>query len=596
MRKHSLILCLSAWSAQGGGADWYPYLQNDWGTAVSSFSKSCSHGKAQSPVNFKACDNPINRTEIITTWKSNVAYEVANNGHTLTISPRAKVDGGTMTTQIAGETLVYTYLQCHFHWPSEHTVSGSAFDMETHCVHQLETTEEVLEYGVLGLFQTINESDPDPFFDQFSGLTLPVHSDSQSKRLLTDVGLNIFGDPVSLIHERRLAGVAPAPLLINSFDLNKLLIGVNLSQYFSYKGSFTSPPCTEGVDFYVVPKSTSIKPANFNAIKAAIGWTTAGGNFRPPQLLNSRKTYGCTDEEAATAKEPWYPYSGEKWATKVEYSKRGLACKDGTVQSPINFESCSTPEVRNQIKVTWATQKVDLFNNGHTVELQALDEDTSGKMEVYGQKFKLLQCHFHWGSEHRIAARQLPFEAHCVHKKETTEVSASYGVFGVFFELGAENSFLSKFDGQLPTKPPTRRLGASDVSANVFGHPLDPSNGRKLAGLTTHSSWDGPLDFKGLYGSDLRTNYWDYSGSLTTPPCTEAVQFYILMNPQTLTNAQYTKFSKAIGWSDEGGNFRPPQKLHGRVVAGCDETADAAIFSSSIPLTILTLWLAVGRA
>ena len=70
---------------------------------------------------------------------------------------------------------------------------------------------------------------------------------------------------------------------------------------------------------------------------------------------------------------------------------------------------------------------------------------------------------------------------------------------------------------------------------------MDRAAKRRLAGATVTSPYDGPLDFNKLYtGIDL-TKYWDYSGSFTTPPCTEAVDFYIMMQPATLTQAQLDK-------------------------------------------------------
>jgi len=92
---------------------------------------------------------------------------------------------------------------------------------------------------------------------------------------------------------------------------------------------------------------------------------------------------------------------------------------------------------------------------------------------------------------------------------------------------------------------------------------------RRLAAGGSVSSYEGPLNFKKLYGNNPRTKFWSYGGSFTTPPCTEAVDFYIMMEPAETTAAQLTKFKSAIGWSAAGGNFRPPQKLGARVVTGC---------------------------
>jgi len=104
---------------------------------------------------------------------------------------------------------------------------------------------------------------------------------------------------------------------------------------------------------------------------------------------------------------------------------------------------------------------------------------------------------------------------------------------------------------------------------NLMGQPMD----RRLygAGGTT---WTGSLGFKGIFGSNPLTKYWSYHGSFTTPPCTEAVDFYIMQTPATMSMAQLNKFKTNIGWTNAGGNFRPPQKLGSRIVEGCSQVAN----------------------
>merc|ERR1712137_1308683 len=78
-----------------------------------------------------------------------------------------------------------------------------------------------------------------------------------------------------------------------------------------------------------------------------------------------------------------------------------------------------------------------------------------------------------------------------------------------------------------------------------------------------------------LYSGVDKSKFWDYEGSFTTPPCTEAVDFYIMMGRAGMTMAQLNKFKAAIGWdtAEANGNFRPPQPLNGRAVSGCDSVS-----------------------
>lgn len=193
-------------------------------------------------------------------------------------------------------------------------------------------------------------------------------------------------------------------------------------------------------------------------------------------------------------------------------------------------------------------------------------------MAINNALYKLLQCHFHWGSEHTVGGKQQDMVAHCVHVKESKGREMRFGVLAIFFKVGeTEDSFLKLIEDFLPPRP----VIVEEDNATFNESDLGTEEGlRRLAGrATTYSDFRGPLDFNGMFqGINLR-NYWTYPGSLTTPPCTEAVDWFILMEKRTMSVQQYDKFKAAIGWNSEGGNFRVPQLLHGREVLGCAETA-----------------------
>jgi len=314
--------------------------------------------------------------------------------------------------------------------------------------------------------------------------------------------------------------------------------------------------------------------AQLDKFKTAIGWSNALGNFRPAQPIGQRTVEGC-------AEVAWYPYKASNWATQVGSEKSNAICLDGTAQSPIDFTSCTDPEDRDAIGITWEQQNVILKNNGHAVQLDA-SGTTTGKMTVGDKSYTLVQCHFHWGSEHQVSGYQYPFEVHCVHTKDGED--GRYGVFGLFYTLGnTENAFLKKFEDQLPSA--SRRLSSesAEVSFDLMGNPMDNVTKRRLGTVKT-SAYTGPLDFKELYGSNARTHFWNYEGSFTTPPCTEAVDFYIMMEPAVMTQAQLDKFKTAIGWSNALGNFRPPQPIGKRTVSGCGNSGGTEETSGASPL------------
>eukprot|EP00972_Heterocapsa_arctica_P072088 10646813-Heterocapsa_arctica.AAC.1 len=106
-----------------------------------------------------------------------------------------------------------------------------------------------------------------------------------------------------------------------------------------------------------------------------------------------------------------------------------------------------------------------------------------------------------------------------------------------------------------------------------MGNPMDRATKRRLSGGVEYSEFGGPLDFTELYGTSNLMEYWDYHGSFTTPPCTEVVDFYVMMELGMLTQAQLNKFKTAIGWAAAQGNYRPPQPLGQRAVSGCAQVA-----------------------
>jgi carbonic anhydrase len=470
-----------------------------------------------------------------------------------------------MQYAIANLQKVYTLVQCHFHHGSEHTVAGKQYAFETHCVHSMDSTDTSQRYGVFGVFYDVGSTST--FLQQFED-ELPSHVDSVSERRLSEVSFNLYGEPMDAVSKRRLASTPVVSSYVGPVDFSLLHSGIDLTKFYSYDGSFTTPPCTEAVDFYIYMQPQQLTLQQLTKFQNAMGWNTAGGNFRPPQAVNERTIFGCTELPQEVEDVPWYPYDADNWAANVGVASHPV-CKGGSEQSPIDFQSCSMPSQRAAIGVSWANQPVDLVNNGHTVQLTAKGAEP-GKMVAGGKTYTLVQCHFHWGSEHTVGGVQYPFEAHCVHTMDSNDVASHYGVFGTFYTRGTStNAFLGNFVAELPHAARRLRSSPSDVSFDLFGNPVAGAK-RKLAGGVATSDWHGPLDFKGLYGSNARTNYWDYAGSFTTPPCTEAVDFYIMMDPQVMSSAQLRAFQAAIGWETSGGNFRPPQRLGSRVVAGCD--------------------------
>jgi len=144
-----------------------------------------------------------------------------------------------------------------------------------------------------------------------------------------------------------------------------------------------------------------------------------------------------------------------------------------------------------------------------------------------GAVYELQQFHFHALSEHAVHGHRGAMEQHAVFKNLKDGTMA---VVGVIYELGPKSHFLDRLiNAGLPQK-------SGDETHS--GHSIDLADG-----LTDTAA------------------YYTYAGSLTTPPCSETVTWFVLKHPATLSKAQFEAFNHILG-----NNFRPLQARNGRVV------------------------------
>ncbi len=195
----------------------------------------------------------------------------------------------------------------------------------------------------------------------------------------------------------------------------------------------------------------------------------------------------------------------------------------GQSQSPINITGAVVDGSLTALETHYEGVPIELINNGHTVEFEY---EVGSMLQLNGDDYDLLQFHFHTGSEHTIDNLQYPMEAHLVHQNAAT---GNLAVIGIFFEEGSENSFLANFSDNLP-------LAADDhySSTNMVNvGDLLPANGA----------------------------YYTYSGSLTTPPCSEIVTWLVLKTPVEASSTQIQNMHDIIH-----DNYRPVLPLNEREI------------------------------
>lgn len=228
----------------------------------------------------------------------------------------------------------------------------------------------------------------------------------------------------------------------------------------------------------------------------------------------------CTPDEEDNCENFEWSYEGESGPDFWADCETGCG---GDMQSPINLTGASIDTALPQPDAVFASSDIDLINNGHSIQL---NYDAGSSFTLEGVQYDLKQVHFHTGSEHLQDGIQHEMEVHLVHANAAGTHNV---VIGIFIELGAENPFLAALVNNLPAT-----VGATFTAADTVNI----------------------LDVFPELGS-----YYTYEGSLTTPPCSQTVTWFILDTPAEATAAQVEAFHSLLHY-----NYRPTQPLNGRVI------------------------------
>ncbi len=208
-------------------------------------------------------------------------------------------------------------------------------------------------------------------------------------------------------------------------------------------------------------------------------------------------------------------------------------CAEGREQSPIDLTNATETELPAATIDTPSEQEVVVLNqagviheldNGHTIQINA---KTSEKLTVGDKTYALIQFHFHAPSEHTVDGEHFPMEMHFVHQAE----NGALAVVGVFLEEGAPNPGIEPLWAQLPEGPGTETIVLI------------------------------PAGFADYIFPDVGTGFYHYDGSLTTPPCSEGVKWYVRKTPTELSKDQIAAFTAVYDH-----NNRPVRGLNERTV------------------------------
>jgi carbonic anhydrase len=195
-------------------------------------------------------------------------------------------------------------------------------------------------------------------------------------------------------------------------------------------------------------------------------------------------------------------------------------CGKGTKQAPLNITG-PFEKSKDVLVVNYKEGPLKILNNGHTIQVNV---EPGSTLKINKDVYNLLQFHFHRPSEEQIDGKPMAMVAHFVHKNADGKLA----VLGVLLNDGKDNAAIQTLWNNAP-----KAEGPEVVVDKVK---FDPSS--LVPAALTH---------------------YNYEGSLTTPPCTEGVNFYILKTPVDISKKQVMDFPFKR-------NARPVQPLNGRKI------------------------------
>lgn len=226
----------------------------------------------------------------------------------------------------------------------------------------------------------------------------------------------------------------------------------------------------------------------------------------------------------ASAQTPW-SYLGKtgpfNWG-RLDPAYR--ACSQGEQQSPIDIHGARLNKALQPIEFHYLTAPLTLENTGNLIVAHVRP---GGYILVDGTKYNLEQIVFHHPSEHEIRGKLTDMEVQLVHRSSKGKMAII--AVRLTMDRGAPNAVMSTLWEHLPAKAGATENIATAVNAGGF-LPADRS-------------------------------YWTYMGSMTTPPCTEGVRWFVMEQDISLSREQLRQFANIFRV-----NTRQIQDAHGRKI------------------------------
>jgi carbonic anhydrase len=235
----------------------------------------------------------------------------------------------------------------------------------------------------------------------------------------------------------------------------------------------------------------------------------------------------CVAQVGTAAGEAHWSYAGAtgpaKWGT---LSKEFALCKKGERQSPIDIPDA---EVRKgdlpPLLFNYKPSPLRIIDDGHTIRV---DYAPGSFLTVSGNRYQLVSFDFHKPSQYKVSGKEHEMEVDLTHEGKDGKLA----IVAVFLDPGQSNPLVKTLWSNLPRVKDKEHVVPS-VTINAYG--LLPES----------------------------KDHYTLAGSLTTPPCTENVTWYVLKTPVQLSADQIARFARLYPM-----NARPVERINERDLVG----------------------------
>ncbi|KAM6951168.1 carbonic anhydrase XVb [Aplochiton taeniatus] len=497
-------------------------------------------GKRQSPINIVTRDATANsalNTFILDNVSApHVLKSLNKNGHNVNFI----LNDGMVDVRGGGLNGTYSSSYFHLHWGdtehhpgSEHTINGYRYPMEMHLVS--------LKKGL-----TLEEATAHPEGLAVLGFFINITEDavvSQPWKDITSYLMDLTGEDA----------IIP---INHTLSIHDLLGQVDLTKFFRYMGSLSTPNCNEEVVWTVFHEPIKISRQLIGQFPKKTRTTNV---YRPLQPLNGRRVFSSPAITAGTCEEimVWtifkQPIKVDKKLTspsRLQWVQNATARllrgtrKRDPISPTLASLRCHEHHETSSLNVSFyyglgmrkmALQLFCWFFLSVVVQLSSGVQVSGGGLS---EAYDALQFHLHWGngsavpgSEHTVDGKRYPMELHIVNVKSSYKLNTTLAV--------ADSTGLAAL-GFLIEVMPGNDTGLPASWKTLTSYLTNISNKGDIANVSVGISLDDLLA-----GVD-RTKYYRYMGSLTTPSCNEAVVWTVFKDPIKVSKDLIDLFSSTV--------------------------------------------------